>query len=123
MALVKFAGLICLVPALSFAGSWSGALVDSNCYASRERNVNAKDTLTNVDRDTRAEIHYCSANARTKSFTLVQREGPSFRLDPAGNAKAAQLVQQSGKKNLLIVDVTGELNKDTVQVDSLTAAH
>jgi hypothetical protein len=51
--------------------------------------VNPNDTLTSVDRDTNREIRYCSPNAKTKSFTVVQSDGLNFRLDFAGNAKAA----------------------------------
>ncbi len=40
--------LLGLSGALGFAENWSRSLVDSKCYASRERNVNPTDTLTNV---------------------------------------------------------------------------
>ncbi len=122
MAVNKLAGLICLSSVLSFAGSWSGALVDSKCYDSRERNVGPTDTLTSVDRDTRMEIQYCSPKAKTKSFAVVQREGPSFKLDMGGNAKAIQLVQKTGKKPLFLVAVTGEVTGNTITVDSISLA-
>ena len=122
MTLAKFAGLLCLTSAPIFAGTWSGALVDSKCYESRERNVGPNDTLTSVDRDTREEIRYCSATPKTKSFTLVPETGPTFKLDSAGNTKAAQFVQGIGKKTLLVVNVTGAMNKNTIQVDSISAA-
>lgn len=35
-------------------------------------------------------------------------------LDPAGSIKAAELVRQAGKKSLLEVTVTGDLNKDGI---------
>src|ERR1700722_13896742 len=73
----RVAVLLCLSSALSYAENWTGALVDSNCYEFRERNVNPSDTMTYVDRDTREEILYCSANAKTRTFTIVLREGPS----------------------------------------------
>jgi hypothetical protein len=114
--------LVCLSCGLSYAENWTGALVDSKCYEFRERNVNPTDTMTYVDRDTRQEILYCSANAKTKTFAIVLREGPSFRLDAPGNAEAAQLVRSAGKRSLLIVVVTGAHSKSTIQVDSISIA-
>jgi hypothetical protein len=118
----RFAVLLCLSSALSFGGTWSGALVDSKCYDAEERDVNPTDTLTNVDRDGNREIRYCSPSVRTRSFAIVQSDGQSFKFDPAGNAKAAELVGKTRKKSRLAVAVTGELNKSTIQVDSISIA-
>ena len=59
----KLAILICLASTLGLAESWSGALVDSKCFASEESNVNLHDSLTNVDRDRGMEIRFCSPSA------------------------------------------------------------
>jgi len=117
---VRFAALVCLASTPGFAGSWSGALVDSKCFDSEERNVNPTDTLTNVDRDRGLEIRFCSPNGKTKAFAVVERDGPSFKLDVGGNTKAAELVHKAGKKAYYIVAVTGEMTKNTVTVDSLS---
>jgi len=119
---IRLAVLFCLASAVSYAESWSGVLVDSKCFDSMERNVNSTDTLTNVDRDTNLEIRYCAPNAKTKSFAVVPPEGMSFRLDPAGNAEAAQLVRKAGKKSRFAVAVTGTIAKGTVKVDSILLA-
>jgi hypothetical protein len=116
----RLAALAFLSSALSFAETWSGALVDARCYLNEERNVNPTDTLTDSDRDTAHEIRYCSPNAKTRSFSLVQREGPSFTLDSAGNAKAAELVRQTGKKSLFLVSISGELRQKSILVDSIS---
>jgi hypothetical protein len=105
---------------LSFAGSWAGTLVDSKCYDAEERNVNPTDTLTNVDRDRNLEVRYCSPSARTKSFAVVDSDGLSFKFDAVGNAKAAALIGKNGKKSHVIVAVTGEMNRNTIQVDSIS---
>jgi len=118
-----FAALLCFSSALSFAESWSGALVDSKCYASEERNVNPKDTLIYVDRDTNQEIRYCSPVAKTKSFAIVQYDGLTLNLDTAGNAKAADLVRKGGKKKArFAVVINGEQSRNTIKVDSISAA-
>ncbi len=116
----RLALLLCLSPILSFAGSWSGVLVNSKCYGAEERNVNPTDTLTNVDRDRNMELRYCSPNAKTKSFAVVQADGARLRFDSAGNAKAAELVSKTGKKSLLVVAVTGELQGKIIRVDSIS---
>jgi len=50
---------------------------------------------------------------------VVQQNGEMFKLDAAGNAKAAELVRDAAKKSRLHVTVTGEMSKDTVRVDSI----
>lgn len=114
--------IFCLAAEQSFAGTWVGRLVDTNCYENVKRNVNPRDTLTYVDRDGNFEIRYCSPKAKTKSFTLVEPDSQYFRLDPAGNAQAADLLQKTGQRNGLYVTVTGELTKNTIQVQSIFPA-
>jgi hypothetical protein len=116
----KLVALLCLSSAFGFAESWSGALVDSKCYESAERNVNPTDTLIHVDRDQNQEIRYCSPGRKTKSFAVVQQDGTSFRLDSTGNAKAAELVRKTGRKAPLAVAITGELSRNTIKVDSIS---
>jgi hypothetical protein len=118
----RLAVLLFLSLALSFAGSWSGALVDSKCYDAEQRNVNPTDTLTNVDRDGNLQIRYCSPSPKTKSFAVVQSDGPSLKLDSAGNAKATELVRKSGRKSQLNVAVTGEMSGNAIKVDSIAIA-
>jgi hypothetical protein len=116
---ILLAALACLASTPAFAKSWSGFLVDSTCYAAEERSVNPEYIYNHTYRDTDQEIRVCSPNARTKSFSIVGDDGFGLRLDPAGNAKAAEIVQQTGKKNRLEVTVTGETSKDAIEVDSL----
>ena len=116
---MRLAILLLLASTLCFAGSWSGFLVDSNCYASEQSNVN-KDSST-VDRDMGMEVRYCSPNADTKIFAVVLPDWDSLKLDSAGNAMAAELVRRTSKQRLFAVTVTGDLNHDTVKVDSLSA--
>jgi len=114
--------LLCLSTALSFAGSWSGALVDAKCYGAEERNVNPTDTSTYVDRDRNLEIRYCSPSAKTKVFAVVRQDGLNFKLDSAGNGKAAELVRRTGRKSRFAVAITGEISDDTIRVDSISLA-
>jgi hypothetical protein len=119
---LRAAALLCFSSGLGLAASWSGFLVDSRCFANRERNVNPTDTLSAVDRDQNSELRYCSPNAKTKSFALVQQDGSSFTFDPAGNAKAIELVRKAAKTSWIAVAVTGEAKKNTITVDSISLA-
>jgi hypothetical protein len=119
---MKFVILLLMSAGFSFAGTWSGALVDAKCWGFRERNVNPRDTLTFVDRDRNLEISFCTPNTKTNLFAIVPPDGVSLQLDAAGNAKAADVVRTAGKKSLIHVNVTGEADKQTIAVTSISAA-
>src|SRR5579862_3702955 len=118
VGVIRLLFLFSLAASLSFAETWYGRLVDSGCYESEERNINPKDTLLYVDRDQNWEIRFCSPKAKTKSFTIVEPTGESFKLDSAGNAKAAELIRTSGARQPYVT-VTGEMTQNTVKVDSI----
>jgi hypothetical protein len=118
--MTRLTALLCLSSALSLAGSWSGVLVDAKCYATEERNVNPTDTLTHVDRDQNSEIRYCSPRPKTKVFGVVQQDGSIYKLDSAGNLKAVDLVRKTGKQSRFPVAITGEMNGNTIQVNSIS---
>jgi hypothetical protein len=122
MPVMGRAALMFLASGLSFAGSWRGVLVDFRCYDSEEHNVNPHDSLTYVDRDRDWEIRFCSPSAKSKSFALVQADGQSFQFDADGNRKAAELVRQTGKKQLYVVVLTGEANGKKLMVESIALA-
>jgi len=121
--IMLLAALAALPAASSFAGTWSGPLVDSKCYAAEERNVNPNDTQTAVDRDIGYEIRYCTPTHKTKYFAIVDEDTTRLKFDAAGNAKAAELVKNITKKRGMLVTVTGQLVKNTIQVDSLSPVH
>ena len=62
---LRTAALLCFSFGFGFAANWSGFLVDSRCFANRERNVNPTDTLTAVDRDQNSELRYCSPDRKS----------------------------------------------------------
>ena len=119
---MRFVLVFCLAAAPSFAATVFGRLVDSNCYRSAQRNVNSKDGLTNVDRDQGMDIRMCYASSKTKSFTIVEPSGMSFMLDAAGDAKAGELLRKIGRHPGLYVNVTGEIAKNMIQVNSVMPA-
>lgn len=97
-------------------------LVDSKCYEFEEANQNPNNTDASVNRDRDFEIRACRPNARTKSFSLIDRDGYTFKLDAGGNAQAAVLIRSAAKRTPLPVLVTGELAKDVLRVASISIA-
>lgn len=120
VTVTRLAALACLSSALGLAESWSGTLVDSRCWDSEENNI--KDTSIYVDRDRNLEVRACSPKAKTKSFAIVLPDGLNLKLDSAGNAKAADLVQKIGKQSTPRVLVTGETDRNVIKVDSISTA-
>jgi hypothetical protein len=55
---LRLTALFCWSAVLGLAGSWSGNLVDSKCYASEERNVNPTDTFSQQENEV---LHACAA--------------------------------------------------------------
>src|SRR5215469_4169572 len=121
-SLMRVPALAILACGWCFAGSWSGALVDSRCFESEEHNVNPSDTLTNVDRDRNWEIRFCAPRLKSKSFAFVDRDGQSLQLDAEGNRKAVDLVRKTGKKDLFLVVINGEKSGHKLMVDSIEAS-
>jgi hypothetical protein len=50
---------------------------------------------------------------------LVDHDGQRFKLDAAGNAKAAEMVRSAGKKRHQPVVVMGSKTGDVITVDSI----
>lgn len=113
------AGLLLASP-LMYAGSWSGILADSRCYASEFGVSNNYPVY--VDGDMNMRIKRCVPNQKTKAFAVVEDDWHALDLDSAGNAKAAELVRQQAKRSLLRVTARGERQKDTIKVDSIVCA-
>jgi hypothetical protein len=104
----------------AFAETWTGYLVDSKCYASEQGNVNPFDGSINVNSDRGYQIRACRPDIGTTSFALVGDDGRRLKLDTSGNARAANLIQQTGKKDYTLITVTGEKIGDTLKVDSIS---
>jgi hypothetical protein len=116
---MRAAVLFYLTIALGFAESWSGALVDSNCYDTLDRNVNPFETSPGA-RDWSMQIRYCAPNRKTKTFAVVLEDLTRLKLDSNGNSKAAELVRKAGKKSRFVVAVSGEVSGKILKVDSIS---
>lgn len=118
----RIAAVLCLASAPCSAETWSGTLVDSRCFDAVERNVNPTDTMIYVDRDVNLELSYCSPGAKTKLFAVIESDGTEIRLDPEGNAKAAELLRSLARHRKIVVTVTGEKAGRTVRVAAISIA-
>jgi len=118
---MRLATLLFCVSSIGFAGTWSGYLVDSGCWANRQTNVSSD--ATSASREMNADVRYCSPTDDTKKFAVVLRDWQRLKLDPAGNTRAYQLVRHTGKRHWYVVSVSGALsNKKTIKVGSISAA-
>ncbi len=116
---LRLALLLPLAPALSFAATWTGALVDARCFASAQQNISHGHPGST---DTKAAVRSCSPNHKTDSFSLVERVGMTFNLDSHGNEKAHELVLKGHHKAPFMVHVTGDVDQETLKVGTISMA-
>ncbi len=105
-----FKGALILFASAGFllAESWTGKLIDANCSAaSNNSNSSSSSKLPES----------CTPTPSTKVFAIQTPDGKIYRLDSAGNAKAAEQVKSNpGKTD---VTVSGSLNGQMVKVESV----
>ncbi len=106
-----------IVSVLAFGQSWTGFLVDADCYQSASTN-----TKPGQQRDRNKDIKQCAPSATTTSFRFMDRGGETFKLDTAGNAKAVEAVHKAPGRSPMEVTVTGSRSDDTLKVDSMSVA-
>jgi hypothetical protein len=116
---MRLASLVFCLSTVGFAGTWSGYLVDSRCYADQQANVSEDATV--ASEDMKMDLGYCSPNTKTKKFAVVLNDWNSLKLDSAGNARAAGLVRQAHKGYGWEITVGGLRHKNTIKVASLSA--
>ena len=92
---------------LALAENYSGKLVDANCKppANATKGAELPDS--------------CAVNSSTKVFAIQTAEGQIYRLDAAGNAKAAAAVKAEPGKTT--VNVSGSIDGQMLKVESLDA--
>jgi hypothetical protein len=111
--------LLFLASSLAIAEQWSGVLVNTPCYDNLENSAGPINSGIDVYKDRNYEVRYCRADGKTKSFTLVQSDGRSYKLDESGNTKAAEIVRGGKQKNIFVVEVNGELMDRLITVESM----
>ena len=99
----RVAGLLTLFSSLAFAETWSGTLVDVMCKNQDLANHTTK----------------CAISCSKSGYGLVMADGKFVKFDEAGNAKALAALKASSKEKDLKAKVTGTLDGDIVQVESV----
>lgn len=95
------------VPALAATETFKDvSVVDAKC---------APKVAANPDEHTRACALACSA----AGFVVITPDKRTLKLDAAGNSTVAQELKASQKKDHLRADVTGEVEGDTLKVQSI----
>ena len=94
-----------LFSTLLLAGSWSGILIDSNCKAKA---------------DPAAHSRRCALHCADSGFGLLTSDGKYVKFDKAGDEKALAVLKASKKANNLKATVTGTLEGETLQVETVT---
>jgi len=101
---MKRAGvLLTLFSSLAFAGAWNGTLVDVMCK----------------NQDLASHATKCAISCSKSGYGLVLADGKFVKFDEAGNAKALAALKATSKEKDLKAKVTGSLDGETVQVESV----
>lgn len=101
-----------------FAATWSGPLVDSDCYLMMQQNTSADAGFTGIDISGR--IRNCAATMTTTSFAIVQPNTLMLRFNGAGNEKALFLMQTT--RGTARVRVSGKRSHNLLEVDDIELA-
>jgi hypothetical protein len=96
------------------------------CFQTEERNVNPDYINLPGAHDLDYDIRACyPRDARSRNIIVVLSTGETFKLDAAGNAAAAKLVEAAGKpakrQHYFPVEVIGRIVKDRLEVQSIAA--
>ena len=96
-------GSLLLFSAAAFAGTWNGTLVDVMCK----------------NKDLASHTAKCAIGCAKSGYGLVMADGKFLKFDEAGNMKALAALKATSKEKDLKAKVTGTLDGDTVQVESV----
>jgi hypothetical protein len=95
------------MPALAVVETYKDVpVVDVNC---------SKKVAADPDSHTRA----CALKCAASGFGIVTKDKQFLKFDAAGSAKIADALKASDKKDHLRVDVSGDVQGDTLKVSSI----
>ena len=106
--IAKLGVVLCIAAALSYAESWTGKLVDAPCHDRSLQPGQAK-----------SPAESCTATQTTTSFAIETADGKVYKLDAAGNAKAATMMKGNPDSKDASVTISGSMDGQTVKVDSI----
>jgi hypothetical protein len=105
-SLLALAGLVG-IPAMALGATFNNvAVVDVNC---------SRKVAANPDAHTRD----CALKCASSGFGILTSDQKFLKLDAAGNSKIAEELKSSNKTDHLRVNVTGDVQGDTLNVKSI----
>ena len=100
---MRLSVLLALFSSLAFAETWNGTLVHVMCK----------------NQDLASHTTKCAVRCSKSGYGLVLADGKFVKFDEAGNAKALAALKATSKEKDLKAKVTGSLDGETVQVESV----
>jgi Tfp pilus assembly ATPase PilU len=98
---------LCAMPALGAAETYKNVpVVDVNCSSK-------------VAADPDSHPRACALKCAASGFGIVTQDKQFLKLDAEGNAKIVEALKASDKKDHLRVDVSGDVQGDTLKVTSI----
>ena len=116
--ILYFALISCAAAVPAMAESWSGQLVNSDCY-SGHLNSNPRESHPG-SYDTGLMIRQCRPETKDATFAVVEPEGQVVTLNASSNEKVLELLHKAGKKRMYTVTVTGEMTQSSVKVETIS---
>ena len=107
----------CLIGISAKADTWSGKLVNADCYTSHNHPNPVESHPGSYDANIR--IRQCRPETSNSTFSIVDPHGQVVPLDPSTNEKVIDLLTKTGKKNMYIVTVTGQMAQSAVKVETI----
>lgn len=102
--------LFWIASVLCFADTWTGKLIDAACADLDKSNIQTKDASV------------CAPKERTEAFAIQTSDGKIYKLDSAGNAKAAEFFKATKIKPDIDVTISGTMSGQLVKVDALNVS-
>lgn len=98
---------MCAIPAFSATETFNDvSVIDSNCS-------------TKAAADPDSHTRECALKCQASGYGVLTKDHKFLKFDSAGNAKIAEALKASDKKDHLRVDVTGDVEGDMLQVSSI----
>lgn len=105
--LILAAAMLCLTSALAPAGTWTGRLIDSDCWNRQARNPELPPDS-------------CVPTRFTTRFAVQTPDGAVHRLDPTGNARAVEVMHGfSYDRPEAQVTIDGEQDDGVIRVEDI----
>ena len=113
--------LVCALAGVASAADVQGVLMDRMCSPKAELRIVPPGRLEGGMVTAEAHTRECALmpECQKSGYGVVTQEGKFLKFDESGNRKAVEAIKASKKLDDLEVDVTGEVQGDTIKVESL----